>query len=134
MSARTVSSAGEGAVRGTGGRLANPVRPVPVPRLSTGSALCQSCQHAAVLGEVARLAAGINDHVPYCAFAVDDEGPTAGHAAVPVKNPVLLGHCTVGPEVCEEAEAVAFLLGIGAQGVLAVDRDGQHLGVGIFED
>ncbi len=60
--------------------------------------------------------------------------PPLGHAALRVKDAVLLRHGAVRPEVREQVEGVAFPLRVGALGKLAVHRQAEHDGVGVFEE
>src|SRR6478752_3411762 len=117
----------------TGGRLANPVMPIPGRRCLTGSVPAEPREGGPVFGEVPGLAAGIYHDVADDSGRVDDEGAALGHPAIGVEHPVDRGHGAVRPEVGEEVKAVAFLFGIGPLGELAVHGDGQHSGIGGLE-
>src|SRR5574342_807111 len=76
---------------------------------------------------VARLAGAVHLGVPDDALLVDDEGAAVGEAALLVENAVFAGQAPMRPEVGEQRELVALLLGPDLVAGGGVDADGEHL-------
>ena len=67
-------------------------------------------------------------------LTVDQEGRAVREALLVEEDAVLLGDRAVRPEVGEQGEVVALLLGPGAQRGLGVDRDADELDAVVLEE
>src|SRR3954451_1032689 len=87
----------------------------------------------AVLGMVARVGDRV-DHLPaQRALLIDDERPAQRPAGHVVEDAVGLGHRSVRPEVGQDREREALLVGPHLVGEAGVDRDGEDLHVVVLE-
>src|SRR5580704_4070357 len=78
--------------------------------LSPGSSV-ELCERLGVLGQIASLRDRV-DHLPADdAGLVDDERASGGDAPLIIEDTVRLGHLTMRPEIGQQPELVAFLVG-----------------------